>query len=84
VEARLKTPHSEQEGLINGSSSSVNRDARTDLYTPDSLLLVHRLNHETLLSDCPTDTSLDELLGEVVGQVVFLTEVPLSSSGSLI
>jgi hypothetical protein len=72
VEARLKTLGSDQERT---KTASVNHHPRAQLCTPDTLLLFHRLNDEILLSDCPTDTSLDELLGGVVGQVVLLTEV---------
>lgn len=50
-------------------------DKRSHLCTPDSLELLHRLNAEPLLSRFATDNSLDRMLGNVVGHVVFLTEV---------
>lgn len=71
MEARLKTLSCQTEKT---ESTFVNHQ-RAQLCTPDSLILLHRLNYETLLSDCATETSLDELLGGVVGQVVLLTEV---------
>jgi hypothetical protein len=73
VEARLKS-HTRE---LNPTQADPDDFPGKLCCTADSLQLIHRLNYETLISNFPSDHSLDQLLGEVVGQVVFLTEVPI-------
>ena len=70
IEARLKLLGNDINNQF--TNNTKNRDFVT---TPDTLNIANQIYSDSIISNPSTDHSLEHLLGKVVGQVIFLTEV---------
>lgn len=71
IEARLKMFDKDSKDSIVSQQTHL-RDFVT---TPDTLNIANRIYNDPIISNPSTEHSLEHLLGDVIGQVIFLTEI---------